>query len=94
MARLNNEETASKELNFKTPTTAGKIRNPTIKEKFVQVIKEFKIPVEKELIDTISEEYFSKASTMARLQSYLNVMYKYAGKEVHMIIEHFTNNAV
>ena len=31
---------------------------------------------------------------MARVQSYLNVMYKYAGKEVDIIIEHFTNNAI
>ena len=58
------------------------------------MIKEFKIPVEKEFIDTISEEYFSKTSKMARVQSYLNVMYKYAGKEVDILIEHFTNNAV
>ena len=44
MARLNNEETASEELNFKTLTKDGEVRNPTIKEEFVQVIKEFKIP--------------------------------------------------
>ena len=94
MARLNNEETASEELNFKTLTKDGEVRNPTIKAEFVQVIKEFRIPVEKEFIDTISEEYFSKTSKMARVQSYLNVMYKYAGNEVDIMIEHFTNNAV
>ena len=94
MARLNNEETASEELNFKTLTKDGEVRNPTIKEEFVQVIKEFKIPVEKEFIDTFSEEYFSHTSNMARVQGYLIVMYKYAGKEVDIMIEHFTNNAV
>ena len=31
---------------------------------------------------------------MARAHSYLTVMYKYAGKEIDIIIEHFTNNAV
>ena len=56
------------------------------------MIKEFKIPVEKRFIDTISEEYFS--NTMARVHSYLIVMYKYAGKEIDIMIEHFTNNAV
>ena len=94
MARLNNEETASEELNFKTLTKDGEVRNPTIKEEFVQVIKEFKIPVEKEFIDTISEEYFSNTSKMARVHSYLIVMYKYAGKEIDIMIEHFTNNAI
>jgi len=94
MARLNNEETTSEELNFKTLTKDGEVRNPTIKEEFVQVIKEFKIPVEKEFIDTISEEYFSNTSKMARVHSYLIVMYKYAGKEIDIMIEHFTNNAI
>ena len=58
------------------------------------MIKEFKIPVEKEFVDTISEEYFSNTSKMARANSYLIVMYKYAGKEIDIMIEHFTNNAV
>jgi len=74
------EEIASEEFNFKTLTKEGEVRNPTIKEEFVQVIKEFKIPAEKEFIDTISKEYFSKTSKMARVHSYLIVMYKYAGK--------------
>ena len=59
MAQLNHEEIASEELNFKTLTANGEIRNPTIQEEFVQVTKEFKIPVEKEFINIISEEYFS-----------------------------------
>ena len=58
MARLSNEETASAELIFKTLTKDGEVRNPSIKAEFVQVIKEFKIPVEKEFIDTISEDTF------------------------------------
>ena len=45
MAWLNNEKTASEEWG---------VINPTIKEEFVQVIKEFKISVEKEFTDTIS----------------------------------------
>ena len=56
MANIQNEENASKELDFKTQTEDGKIRNPTIKEEFVNVIKEFNIPVEKVFIDSISEE--------------------------------------
>ena len=94
MARLNTEEIASEELNFKTLTKEGEVRNPTFKEEFVQVIKEFKILVEKGFIDTISEEYFSNTTIMARVQGYLIIMYKYAGKEIDIIIEHFTNNAV
>jgi hypothetical protein len=94
MARLNTEEIASEELNFKTLTKEGEVRNPTFKEEFVQVIKEFKIPIERGFTDTISEEFFSKTSNMARLQSYLGIMYKYAGKEIDITIEHFTNNAV
>ena len=31
---------------------------------------------------------------MARVHSYLIVMYKYGGKEIDIMIEHFTNNAV
>ena len=56
MARIQNEEEASKELNFRTLTLDGEVRNPTIKEEFVQVIKEFKIPIEKDFIDSISEQ--------------------------------------
>ena len=82
MARLNNEELASEELNFKTLTKEGEVRNPTYKEEFVQVIKEFKIPIEREFTDTISEEYFSKTSYMVHVHSYLITMYKYAGKEI------------
>ena len=37
--RFQNEEDASKELDFKTQTEDGEIRNPTIKEEFVKVIK-------------------------------------------------------
>ena len=48
MAQTYNEKIASEELNFKTLTANVEMRNPTIKEKFVKVIKEFKIPVEKE----------------------------------------------
>ena len=58
------------------------------------MIKEFKIPIERGFTDTISEEYFSKTSYMARVHSYLIIMYKYAGKEIDIMIEHFTNNAV
>jgi len=94
MARLNKEELASEELNFKTLTKEGEVRNPTYKEEFVQVIKEFKIPIERGFTDTISEEYFSKTSYMARVHSYLIIMYRYAGKEIDIMIEHFTNNAV
>ena len=94
MASIQNEEDASKELDFKTQTEDGTIRNPTIKEEFVKVIKEFKIPVEKEFIDSISEEYFSKHSMVTRIHGYLNIMYKYAGKEIDIMIEHFTNTAV
>ena len=94
MASIQNEEDASKELDFKTQTEDGTIRNPTIKEEFVKVIKEFKIPVEKEFIDSISEEYFSKNNVVTRIHSYLNIMYKYAGKEIDIMIEHFTNTAV
>ena len=72
----------------------GRFRNPTTKEEFVQVIKEFKIPVEKVFIDSITEEFFSKTSKMARVQSYLIIMYKYAGKEIDIMIGHFTNTAV
>ena len=59
MASTQSEEDASKELDFKTQTGDGGIRNPTIKEEFVKVIKEFQIPVEKVFIesDSISEEY-------------------------------------
>ena len=88
------QKDASEELNFRTLTVDGEVRNPTIKEVFVQVIKEFKIPVEKVFIYSISGEYFSKTSTMAKVQSYLNIMYKYAGKEVDIMFEHFTNSAV
>ena len=83
MARIQNKDDASKELNFKTLAVDGEIQNPTIKEEFVQVIEEFKIPV-----------YFSKTSTMAKIHSYLNIMYKYAGKEIEIMIENFTNTAV
>ena len=31
---------------------------------------------------------------MTRIHSYLNIMYKYAGKEIDIMIEHFTNTAV
>ena len=31
---------------------------------------------------------------MAKEQSYLNIMYKYAGKEVGIMFEHVTNSAV
>ena len=82
MACIQNEDDASNELNCKTLTVDGEIRNPTIKEEFVQVIKEFK------------KEYFSTTSTMAKIHSYLNIMYKYAGKEIDILIEHFTNTAV
>ena len=47
-------------MNSKTLTVDGEVKNPTIKEEFVQVIKEFKIPVKKEFIDSVLEEYFSK----------------------------------
>ena len=94
MARINTEELASEELNFRTQTKEGEIRNPTYKEEFVRVIKEFKIPIERGFTDTISEEFFSNTSYMARVHSYLIIMYKYAGKEIDIIIEHFTNNAV
>jgi hypothetical protein len=94
MARLNTEELASEELNFRTLTKEGEVRNPTYKEEFVRVIKEFKIPIERGFTDTISEECFSNTSYMARVHSYLIIMYKYAGKEIDIIIEHFTNNAV
>ena len=42
MASIQNEENASKELDFKTQTEDGKIRNPPIKEEFVKVIKSLK----------------------------------------------------
>ena len=94
MANIQNEENASKELDFKTQTEDGEIRNPTIKKEFVKVIKEFKILVEKVFIDSISEGYFSKTSAVVRIHGYLNIMYKYAGKEIDIMIEHFSNMAV
>ena len=60
MASIQNKENASKELDFKTQSEDGTIRHPSIKEEFVKVIKEFKIPVEKQFIDSILEQYFSK----------------------------------
>ena len=62
-------------MDFKTQTEDGEIRNPTIKEEFIKVIKEFRIPVEQVFIDSILEEYFSKTSAVARVHSYLNIMY-------------------
>ena len=66
MARIQNKDAydASIELNFKTLTVDGEVQNPTIKE---EVIKEFKVPVEKEFIDSILEELISKTSTMAKV---------------------------
>ena len=58
------------------------------------MIKEFNIPVEKVFIDSITEEYFSKTSAVARLYSYLSIMCQYAGKEIDIMIKHFTNTAV
>jgi len=58
------------------------------------VIKEFKIPVEGAFIDSFSEESFSKTSKMAKVQSYLSIIYKYAGRKIDILIEHFTNTAV
>ena len=94
MAHIQNEDFALMELNFRAQTEDGKIRNPTIKEEFDKVIKEFKISVEKVFIDSISEEYFSKTSAVSRVHSYLNIMHKNAGKEIDVFIEHFTNVAV
>ena len=50
--------------------------------------------MEKIFIDSISEEYFYKTSAMARVIGYLTIMYKYAGKEIDIMIKHFTNTAV
>ena len=50
MTGIQNKRAASEELNFTMLTVAREVRNPTIKE-FVQVIKEFKIPVKKVFID-------------------------------------------
>ena len=94
MARIQNEKDAPEELNFKIQTVDGEVRNPTIKDEFMEVIKEFKIPVEEGFIDSISEEFFSKTSKMAKVQSYLNIIYKYAGRKIDILIEHFTNTAV
>ena len=58
------------------------------------MIKEFKIPIEGTFIDSFSEEFFSKTSKMAKMQSYLNIIYKYAGRMIDFLIEHFTNTAV
>ena len=68
MARIQNERDASEELNFRIQTVDGEVRNPTIKDEFMVVIKEFKIPVEKVFIDSILEEFFSKTSKMAKVQ--------------------------
>ena len=73
MASIQNEEDASNELDFKTQTEDGTIRNLTIKEEF---------------IDSVSEEYFSKNSVVTRIHSYLSIMHKYAGKEIDIMIEH------
>ena len=51
MASIQNEEDASKELDFKTQTKDREIRNLTIKEEFVKVIKEL---MEKVFIGSIS----------------------------------------
>ena len=94
MARIQNEKEASKELNFKVQTVDGEIRDPFVKDEFWTVIKEFKIPVEGAFIDSFSEESFSKTSKMAKVQSYLSIIYKYAGRKIDILIEHFTNTAV
>ena len=59
MARIQNEKDASEELNFRIQTVDGEIRDPTIKDEFMIVIKEFKILVEEVFIDSISEDFFS-----------------------------------
>ena len=69
MARIQNEKYASEELNVRILTVDGEVRNPTIKEEFVQVIKEFKIPVEKVFIDSLLEEFFSKTSKMSEYKA-------------------------
>ena len=94
MARIQNEKDASEELNFRIQTGDGEVRNPTIKDEFMVVIKEFKIPVEEVFINSISEEFVSKTSKMAKVQSYLNIIYKYVGRKIDMLIGHFTNTAV
>ena len=94
MARIQNEKHASEELNFRVQTVDGEIRDPTVKDEFWTVIKEFKIPVEGAFIDSFSEESFSKTSKMAKVQSYLSIIYKYAGRKIDVLIEHFTNTAV
>ena len=94
MARIQNEKEASEELNFKVQTVDGEIRDPFVKDEFWTVIKEFKIPVEGAFIDSFSEESFSKTSKMAKVQSYLSIIYKYAGRKIDILIEHFTNTAV
>ena len=69
MARIQNEKDASEELNFRIQTVDGEVRNPTIKDEFMIVIKEFKIPVEEVFIDSFSEEFFSKTSKMAKYKA-------------------------
>ena len=37
---------------------------------------------------------FFQTSELARIHGYLNIMYKYAGKEMDIMIKNFTNTAV
>ena len=80
MASIQNDKHASKQLDFKTKTEDGKIRNPTIKEEFVKVIKEFKIQVERVFTDSILEEYFSKKNCSGKStqlpQHYVQICWK------------------
>ena len=94
IALIQNEKDATEELNFRVKTVDGEVRDPTIKDEFWTVIKEFKIPIERAFIDSFSEESFSKTSKMAKVQSYLSIIYKYAGRKIDVLIEHFTNTAV
>ena len=79
---------------FRVQTVDGEIRDATIKDEFWTVIKEFKITVEGTFIDSFLEEFFSKTRKLAKVQSYLNIAYKYAVRKIDVLIKHFTNTAV
>ena len=78
---------------YKNRCKMASIKNPTIKEEFFKVIKEFKIWVEKEFSDSIWRNFFKKQYDNKNTQL-PKIMYKYTGKEIDIMIKHFANTAV
>ena len=67
----------------------GSIRDVDSKENFVRDVKDFKALMEREFIDLIKDEYFSKTNTVSKVHSYLIIAYKYAGHEINAMNDHF-----